>query len=171
MVLHIVYVLSLVLHNLKSSIVIENIVVIFTIEALQGCLAKSMLALEALICFSRSRRFSAFLRAPVFFLGIFHCLSDRKRFAMNACKTRHGSTWIYTWHDMDTRATASTQTGSWSSHLLNVSSPFISFPERLSKRAPVPYEGSCDDLQIILWSGKDFRHSVPDYLWSVQPLK
>lgn len=33
-----------------------------------------MLAFEALICFSRSRRFSAFLRAPVFFLGIFHRL-------------------------------------------------------------------------------------------------
>lgn len=56
----------------------QNILVYFTIEALQGCLAKSMFALEALICFSRSRRFSAFLRAPVFFLGIFHCLWEEK---------------------------------------------------------------------------------------------
>lgn len=48
-----------------------------TIEALQGCLAKSMLALEALICFSRSFRLSAFLRAPVFFLGIFHFLGKK----------------------------------------------------------------------------------------------
>lgn len=68
----------------------------FTIEALQGCLAKSMLALEALICFSRSRRFSAFLRAPVFFLGIFHGLwGEKNRFVMNAHKIMYGTTWIH----------------------------------------------------------------------------
>lgn len=42
-----------------------------TIDALHGCLAKSMVLLDALSCFSRSRRFSAFFLAPVFFLGIF----------------------------------------------------------------------------------------------------
>lgn len=42
-----------------------------TIEALHGCLAKSMVLLDALSCFSRSLRFSAFFLAPVFFLGIF----------------------------------------------------------------------------------------------------
>lgn len=73
-----VNVLSVLLQNLKLSIVIWSTFGYFTIEALQGCLAKSMLALEARICFSRSRRFSAFLRAPVFFLGIFRYLWGKK---------------------------------------------------------------------------------------------
>lgn len=46
-----------------------------TIDALHGCLAKSMVLLDALSCFSRSRRFSAFFLAPVFFLGIFPSLA------------------------------------------------------------------------------------------------
>lgn len=37
---------------------------------LQGCLATSTCSRLARICFSRSFRFSAFFRAPVFFLGI-----------------------------------------------------------------------------------------------------
>lgn len=41
-----------------------------TMLTLQGCLATSTWSRLARICFSRSLRFSAFLRAPVFFLGI-----------------------------------------------------------------------------------------------------
>lgn len=41
-----------------------------TMDELQGCLATSTCSLLARFCFSRSFRFSAFLRAPVFFFGI-----------------------------------------------------------------------------------------------------
>lgn len=57
----------------------------FTMEALHGCLAKSMVLLEALNCFSRSRRFSAFFLAPVFFLGIVSPLSAEKNREIGNC--------------------------------------------------------------------------------------
>lgn len=44
-------------------------------EALHGCLARSTVLLDALSCFSRSRRFSAFFLAPVFFFGMFPSFS------------------------------------------------------------------------------------------------
>lgn len=49
-----------------------------TMEALHGCLAKSTVLLDALSCFSRSRWFSAFFLAPVFFFGIFSSKREKR---------------------------------------------------------------------------------------------
>lgn len=64
--------------NLNSFSIINEHPKKFTIEALHGCLAKSIVLLDALSCFSRSRRFSAFFLAPVFFLGIFPFYTKRE---------------------------------------------------------------------------------------------
>lgn len=89
-----------------------------------------MLAFEALICFSRSRRFSAFLRAPVFFLGIFHRLWDRKRYVVNTRNMYNIQYMLmhrYRWR---------IQHKTWILELPSVnyvSSPFASFSEFLFK--------------------------------------
>lgn len=59
-----------------------------TMEALQGCLAKSTVLLDALSCFSRSRRFSAFFLAPVFFFGIFPSKREKSK-AVTLGATQH----------------------------------------------------------------------------------
>lgn len=67
---------------------------VLTMLTLQGCFATSTCSRFARVCFSLSLRLSAFLRAPVFFLGISSVMYP-VRFSLSYLQTRSQVKWCW----------------------------------------------------------------------------